>query len=120
MAGAVRVRGLRELQRDFRKMSRELSGDLRSELREAGDIVRDEARHRFAGVSAKSAGGYRTAVRARGVAVEQRLGRTTGKRPDWGAKQMSEALVPALDAKASDVEDRLETMLDRLGSSHGF
>lgn len=101
-------------------MGGQLPRDLRSELREAGNIVRDDARPRFSGVSAKSAAGYRTVVRARGVAVEQRLGRTTGKRPDFGAKQMSEALVPALDAKAGDVENRLDLMLGRLAGENGF
>lgn len=118
--GTVRVQGLRELQRDFRRMSSELAKDLRSELREAGDIVRDDARPRMAGYSGKTAAGFRTVVRARGVAVEQRLGRTTGKRPDFGALQMREALVPALDAKQDEVVDRLDRMLDHLAGENGF
>lgn len=118
--GTVRVKGLRELQRDFRKMSRELATDLRTELREAGNIVRDDARPRFSGIDSKSAGGYRTVVRARGVAVEQRLGRTTGKRPDFGALQMSRALGPALEAKQGDVVDRLDRMLGDLAGENGF
>ncbi len=101
-------------------MSKDLTRDLRAELREAGDIVRDESRSRFSGISPRSAAGYRTVVRARGVAVEQRLGRTTGARPDFGALQLRRALNPALEAKTGEVERQLEGMLDRLGSRNGF
>lgn len=97
-----------------------LAKELRSELREAGDIVRDDAAPRFAGISPKSAAGYRTVVRARGVAVEQRLGRTTGLRPDFGALQMRKALEPAVDAKQSEVIEQVDGMLDRLGRNMGF
>lgn len=120
MAGTVRVKGLRELQRDFRKMSKDLTRELRSELKEVGNIVRDESRQRFSDIDARSAGGYRTVVRARGVAVEQRLGRTTGLRPDYGALQMRHALMPALDAKQGEVVDRLDRMLDKLAGHNGF
>ena len=114
MAGAIKVKGLREFQRACNKSSKEVKSGLRRRLRESGDIVRDEARSRFAGIDARSAAGYRTAVRARGVSVEQRLGRTTGRRPDFGALQMRDALVPALDAKSGEVERKLEDMLGDL------
>jgi hypothetical protein len=120
MAGAVRVKGLKELQRDFRKMSKDLTKELRSELREVGDIVRDDARRRFAGVDARSAAGYRTVVRARGVAVEQRLRRTTGAHPEYGAMQMRQALSPAVDDKQDEVVDRLDEMLGKLAGRNGF
>lgn len=111
-AGAVRVKGLREFQRACNKADKQTKTGLRARLRDAGDTVRGEASARFAHVDGKSAAGYRVAVRARGVAVEQRLGRTTGRRPDFGAKQMREALVPALEAKRGQVERNLEDMLD--------
>ena len=108
------------MQRDFRKMSKDLTKELRSELREVGDIVRDDARRRFADVDARSAAGYRTVVRQRGVAVEQRLRRTTGAHPGYGAMQMSQALSPAVDAKQDEVVDRLDGMLDKLAGRNGF
>jgi hypothetical protein len=120
MAGAVRVKGLKELQRDFRKMGGDLPKLMRAELREVGDIVRDDARSRFASVDARSAAGYRTVVRQRGVAVEQRLRRTTGAHPGYGAMQMREALAPALDDKQGEVVKRVEGMLDNLADRNGF
>jgi len=75
----VRVKGLRELQSAFRKMDNDLKKELRSELKEAGQIVQREATSLFSGVDARSAAGYKVRVRARGVAVEQSLPRTTGQ-----------------------------------------
>lgn len=120
MASAVRVKGLDELQRAFRQVNKGLAKELRKELREAGNIVRDDAGPRFAKYDAVSAAGYRTKVRQRGVSVEQTLGRTTGRRPDFGALQMRKALEPALDAKQGEVIDQLDGMVDRLASREGF
>jgi len=123
MASAtVRLRGLDDLQRAFSKMS---PGDLRKELNreliEVGKIVAEDARSRFAGISASSAAGFRPRTRGFGSAVvEQRRRRTTGQHPQFGALQMRRALLPALFSKEGEVVKGLEDMLDRLGSSNGF
>ena len=117
----VRVRGLRELQRDFKKMGGGLNKDIDRELREAGQIVADDARSRFSGISASSAAGFRPRTRGFGrVVVEQRKGRTTGRRGDYGALQMRRALLPALGAKQDEVVKALDQMLGRLGGENGF
>lgn len=116
----VRVIGLRELQRALRAVSADAAKELRRELKELAEPVREEARRLFAPLSPRSAAGFRVAVRSRGVAVEQRLRRTTGRRPDFGSLQMQRALLPALGAKRGEVERGLEEMLDRLGSKEGF
>jgi hypothetical protein len=116
----VRVKGLRELQAAFRKMDKELGKELRDELREAGKIVQQEATSRFSHVDARSAAGYKVRVRARGVAVEQSLRRTTGQHAQYGALQMRRALQPALESKEGAVVDRLDRMLDKLGKRAGF
>ena len=119
-AGSVKVTGLKELQRALRMGDKALTKEIKKELRTAGNIVRDDARSRFAGSDAASAAAYRTIVRQRGVAVEQSLGRTTGTRPDFSALQLSRALEPALEAKSEEVVDQLDGMLDRIGRSAGF
>jgi hypothetical protein len=116
----VRVTGLRELQAAFRKIDKQLSKELRVELREAGKIVQQEATSLFSRVDARSAAGYKVRVRGKGVAVEQSLGRTTGQHAQYGTLQMRRALQPALESKESAVVDRLEQMLDKLGSNAGF
>lgn len=110
----VRVRGLRELVRACDKSTRDVKRGMRDALRQSGDVVRVESTERFSVVDARSAAGYRTVVRQRGVSVEQSLRRTTGKHPDFGAKQMREALMPALDAKQAEVVKAFEeNVIDR-------
>ena len=118
--GTVRVKGLRELQRDFRKMEGVLSKELREGLRAAAEPVRREAQALFESVSADSAAGYKVRVRARGVAVEQSRRRTTGLRRDYGRLQMARALIPALDRKTDDVIDGVDKVLGKLAGDNGF
>lgn len=121
MAGAVRVRGLRELTRDLRRADKVLARELRSELREAANIVAVDARARFSPIDAASASSMQPRVRGGGLAVaEQRKRRTTGLHPFFGTLQMVRAFLPALAAKRSEVERRIERMLDTLGRSIGF
>lgn len=117
----LRVSGLRELHSALKRYDNELKKELERELREAAKIVSVEAAGLFGGVSARAAAGFRPRVRGFGrVAVEQRLGRTTGQRPDFGSLQMRTALLPALEAKQDEVVNHIEGMLDRLGRKEGF
>jgi hypothetical protein len=119
-AGTVRVKGLRELQQDFRKMEGSLRKEVREGLREAAEPVRKQAQALFEPINADSAAGYRVRVRARGVAVEQSRRRTTGRRPDYGRRQMGRALIPALNARQGEVISSLDKMLGRLAGENGF
>ncbi len=87
---------------------------VRDAFREVGEIVRVDAARRFTPVSSVSAAGYRVRVRQRGVAVEQSLRKTTGRRPDYGARQMTEALLPALESNEGRVEREFEHAIDRV------
>lgn len=97
MADVVRVRGHREFQAALKKADKEGKRLIRARLRKAGDVVKVDARSLFAPVNARSAAGFRTAVRARGISVEQGRRKTTGQHPEFGALQMRRALVPALE-----------------------
>ena len=95
-------------------------------LRSGGQIVQEEARKQFIrkvsgrGVQ-RTAEGFRTYVRVGGaVSVEQSLRKTTGLRPDWGALQMTEALLPARDEKLDEVAERIEDGIGGLLHKHGF
>jgi hypothetical protein len=115
MAGeTVAVRGLTELIRDFKNLDKPTARRLRESLRHAGDVVKDDAAARFSRYSSKSAAGYRTRVRQRGVAVAQTLRKTTGTHPEFGALQMRKALLPALYAHEADLERDLERALDQI------
>ena len=110
----VRVEGLRDFLRDTAKAEKETKKKVRDRLKEAGDVVREEASRLFAPVSAKTADGYRVRARVSGVHVEQSLRKTTGLRPDYGALQMRRALVPVLIAKEDDVQREMEKAADDL------
>jgi len=86
----------------------------REEIRKAGDHVKLDGARLFGPTDAKSAAGYRTRVRQRGVAVEQSLRKTTGKHPNFGGLQMRRALLPALDANEARTNQALEQALDRV------
>lgn len=108
----VRVHGIREFVRAASKATKESKTFVRAALRESAMPVRDEAARRISPIDARTAAGYRVAVRQRGVAVEQRLRKTTGTRPDYGALQMRRALLPALRREAANTERRVERALD--------
>lgn len=109
-----------EVEKAFRQLRKEVLRELRPELRKAGEIVRAEAQQLFGRYDQRSAAGYKTRVRSRGVAVEQSLSRTTGQHPQYGALQMSHALEPALAAKEEQVLAEFELLISRSANSAGF
>lgn len=118
--GTVRVKGLRELRRDFRKISKSLDKEVRDGLKQAAEPVREEAANLFERYDARSAAGYRVSVRQKVVTVQQARRRTTGQRPDFGALQMRRALLPALARREDEVVEGVDRVLDRLAGHNGF
>lgn len=115
MARPVKVKGLAQLLAATDKADRQTKRQVRAELRQAAENVRDDASRRFVSYSPVSAGRYGISVRKTGViAVEQRLRKTSGLRPDFGALQMRKALVPANVAEQAEFQRRLEDALDRI------
>lgn len=113
-ASTVRVKGLREFMRATARAEKETKKRIRDKLKEAGDVVREDAALRLRHYDARSASKLVVRPKVRGIFVEQSLRKTTGLRPDWGALQMTRALVPALDAKSGELERRLEKAVDEL------
>ena len=110
----VAVRGLTELIRDFKNLDKPVRYRLRQSLRDVGDIVKQDAATRFGPFDSRSAAGFKTRVRQRGVAVEQSIGKTTGKHPEFGSLQMRKALLPALMSNEEEMNRELERTLDRI------
>jgi proline dehydrogenase len=108
------MRGYREFMRATAKAEKETKRTIHTRLREAGDIVRQDAARRFERYDEKSASGFRIRSRVGGVFVEQKLRKTTGYHPEYGALQMRTALLPALDAKSGEVERRMDQALKDL------
>lgn len=112
--GEIVVRGYRELLRACDRSGRDTKKEVRQALRNVGEVVRADAAGRFDGYSAKSAAGFKVRVRQRGVAVEQSLRKTTGTHPEWGALQMTKALLPARAADEAKIEREFELALDKV------
>jgi len=109
----VRVHGLREFLAATKQADPVVRRELRKRLRQAGELVRDDAVPRFSPVDAGSAAAFGVSVRAAGVvAVEQRRRRTTGQHPEFGALQMRRALVPAGEAKSAEAARIVERVID--------
>jgi hypothetical protein len=113
-AETLRVKGYREFLAASDRAGKESKREVRGTFRKVGDIVRSDAERRFMQFDAHSAAGYRTRVRVRGVSVEQSLRKTTGNRPDYGALQMTAALLPALERQEDAVVEAFEAALDQV------
>ena len=110
----VVVRGYKEFLRASQHAIPESRAEVRRAFREVGEFVRVRAEELFQPYSSVSASGYRVRVRQRGIAVEQSLRKTTGKRPDYGALQMREALLPARHDTYARTQQEFELALDRV------
>ena len=113
MAQAVRVKGLRDFQRACALAPKDTRREVKRELAAVGEAVEAEARQLFAPIDARSAAGFRTVVRQRGVAVEQTKRRTTGQHPEFGAMQMR-TLLQARESKRGETERGMEEAIDRV------
>lgn len=126
MAGAVRIRGLAELQRDFRKISKDLTKELRDELKEAAEPVREAAEQKaLTGIRnmprSPHWAGMRVGVAGRGmVYVVPRARRRGGSGRANLKGLLQEQMDAALDEKQREVLNGVERMLDRLAGHHGF
>lgn len=106
----VKITGLREVQRAFGRMSGRLGPELRAGLRKAAEPIAEDARskEKWQGASVRTIG---PKVTLAGAAVTQRAKKVTGARPDYGALQMREAFIPALEEHVDDVERAAEEVL---------
>ena len=110
----VRVRGYRECARAFYRLAPELSKELRVALREAAEPVARDAKALLSKYPGLSIGTIRPRAVMAGAYVTQGARKVTGDRPDFGALQMTEGMIPALEENADDIEERAGRALDRL------
>jgi hypothetical protein len=121
---AVRVKGLRELQRAFSVADKKLAKELRSRLRDVAEPVRADAERlavqeiRNIGIpwSRMRVGITRSLVYVapveRGVKSK---GRASRRRPNLADLLMGRAMSPALEANEGRVLHELEDVLDDVG-----
>lgn len=129
---AVRVEGLRELDRAFGRASKELRRELRGELRQVGRIVADEARQVAARKGLRKTGRLIKSIRpsVKGAGVFVRAGAVTRsakypsgfnypRRLEFEGGGRRAFLRPALASKQQQVVEQMERVLDRVADGFG-
>ena len=112
------VYGYRDLLKANAKAEKEARLFTRHELKKVGDLVRVDATRRFAPIDSRSAAGYKTRVRQKGIAVEQSIKKTTGERGRYGVLQMHKGLLPALYGRHAELRQAFERALERIADKH--
>jgi hypothetical protein len=118
-SATVRVEGAAKVQKAFRGIEKRLATEFGKDLQKAADPVVEatKAKEKWQGASI---GTIRSRRRGVNVYVEQSARKVTGKRADYGALQMKQALVPALDENADKVFTEVGHVLDRYAHREGF
>jgi len=121
MANAVRVLGLRDLQRAFGAADKAVQRDMKDALLEAAAPVRSDAQRLASGFAGAGRpwSGMRIGATGRAIVyvapVERGLGTNRNRhRPRFGTKLMDEAMQPALDRNQEQVARRVEKLLDEV------
>lgn len=123
MVGAVRVRGLRELQRDLKLIDAQVAKEIRAELKDVAEPVRARAvQNALADIShiGERWSQMRIGVTTRMVYVAPKARRRGGT----GQPNLAPLLGQAMETALAENEDRvvagLEHALDRAVTLHGF
>ncbi len=124
MAGTVRVKGLRELDRALNAYNKDVKKDMRKELRVVAEPVRALAEQMAVGNIGNIGSVWsrmKLGVTSRVVYVAPRARNKGGSpRSNLGALLMEQAMQPALDSRTDEVINGLESWLGRVGDRHGF
>lgn len=121
MAHAVKVKGLRELNRAFARADKTLKTEKDDALKKAAEPVRADA-ERLAVAHIRKVGlnwsRMRVGTTQRVVYVAPRARSTrqvNRKRPKFGTKLMAEAMEPALEQNRANVIREMERFMDEIG-----
>jgi hypothetical protein len=124
--GAISVKGLRELNSAFGKISADLRYELRGVLAEAGEPVRTRAES-LAQSEIRNIGDHWSRMRL-GVTtslvyvapMSRRRRGAKSARPNLAPLLMDRAMQPALEQAAPEVYGLIDVMLGRLSDENGF
>lgn len=119
-AETIRVKGYRETARALGKVNKGAKLALFKGLREAAAPIAADAQSRLSGYRGMSTATIRPSAQVRGVYVIQRAKKKTGQHPDFGALQMREGLIPALQAGEGSIEAKVEEAFTALFVFGGF
>lgn len=118
-AATVRLNGLQQVNRAFKRIETSLVDEVKDELRKLAEPVAADARGRigrYAGASTSTIKPYPT---MKGVVVRQAQRKKTGNHPNFGALQMGH-LIGALEDHETEIVNEVEDLMDWLGRKEGF
>ena len=126
--GAIRVRGLKELTRDFKKISKDLSKEITKELKDAAEPVRTGAEQLALGQIRNMSATPRWAAMRIGVSTAQgrvymvpQARRAGGSgRTNLKGLLLDRAMDPALEQHADEVKDNINDVLGHVFDNNGF
>lgn len=116
----VVVSGLRDLQRDLRKVEKGLRREVDAMLKKAAVPVVEQARANLSRFQGAKLNTIRPRVTSGHAYVRQGARKVTGKRPDFGALEMRVGLIPALRDRQGEVIRIMEDELDRYTTANGL
>ncbi len=123
--GSVKVHGLRELNRTWKAMGKDVQKNARNTLKEVGEPVR-QAAEQLALAEIRNIGDrwsqMRLGVTTKLVYVAPKA-RTRGAgtpRPNLAGLLLQRAMLPAVERNEQNVVAGLERMLDRMADREGF
>lgn len=120
MAATIKVHGAAEAVKAFREIDKQLAKDLGNDLKEAAAPVVAAAKQKVTAYDGASVNTIRARRSGPRVYVEQGAKKVTGNRGDFGALQMVEVLIPALDEKSDEVLAHVDGVLTKYALSAGF
>jgi hypothetical protein len=123
-AARIEVQGIRELNRAFADISKEVKTQMRKELAEAAEPARAQAEALAAGHIRNITPAWsrmRLGLVVRGVYLAPAARRRGGSpRPNLGGLLLERSMLPAVEEARPEIFARLETWLDGISIANGF
>lgn len=118
-AATVRIRGLKEVNRAFRRLETGIDKELKDGLKKASEPTAEQARSAISRYPGASTSTIKPYASQKGAVVRQSQRKRTGKHPGFGALQMQH-LLAALDDNQDQIMGDVEKLLDHLTREEGF
>lgn len=116
----MNLEGSAEVMRSFAEIDKKLRTEFGAGLKTAAEPVVSSAKSkvaRYAGASVSTIRARRAGPR---VYVEQGAKKVTGQHGQFGALQMTEVLIPALEEHHEEVLNSVQEVLDKYATGAGF
>ena len=118
-SATVRVHGLREVNRAFKRLETGVEKEVKEELKKLAEPVAADARGRISRYRGASTATIKPYATMKGAVVRQQIKKRTGKHSQFGSLQMGH-LIGALEDNESSVVEGVEDLLDFLKRKEGF